>query len=61
MTWKQRRTVLLFDILLDYHLAVPLDASDVFNDIHDTAGFLYGTYSRRFRFMLSLNVEVPQH
>ena len=36
-------------------LAVPLDASDVFNEIHDTAGFLYGTiddgaYSRRFRY-----------
>ena len=27
-------------------LAVPLDASDVFNDIRDTEGFLYGTYSR---------------
>ena len=32
-------------------LAVLLDARDVFfNDIHDTAGFLYGTYSRRFRY-----------
>ena len=31
-------------------LNVLLDVSDVFfNDIHDTVGFLYGTYSRRFR------------
>ena len=32
-------------------LAVPLDASDVFNGIHHTAGFLYGIYSRRFRYV----------
>ena len=55
MTQIQRRTVLLFDIArLPLRakcrlLAVMLDASDVFNDIHDTTGFLYGTYSRRFR------------
>ena len=29
-----------------------------FNDIHDTVGFLYGTYSRRFRFTLRYN-EAP--
>ena len=26
-------------------LNAPLDASDVFNDIHDTVGFLYGVGS----------------
>ena len=39
-------------------LAIPLDASDVFNDIHDTAGFLYGTYSRRFRFFKCVCVHM---
>ena len=35
----------------DPTLAVPLYASDVFNGIHHAAGFLYGIYSRRFRYV----------
>ena len=56
MTQKQRRAVIHFDIArlppkskVAQLLAVPLDVSDCLNDIHHTAGFLYGTYSCRFR------------
>ena len=50
VTQIQRRTAILFDIVrsiatkseVTRFLAVPLDMSAIFNDIHDTAGFLYG-------------------
>ena len=50
VTQIQHRTVVPFDIA-----RLPLLKSEVtrfFNDIHDTVGFLHGTYSRRFRYFM---------
>ena len=35
-------------------IAVPSDTSDVFNDIHHTTSFLYGTYSHRYTHIITI-------